>query len=712
MKDPEKKMEEHEYIRSHQEEFHVEDADGVEEAKRMAEESESGARKVTEGWTKWLVPAVALSWSVYQLYVAMIVINSNLVRIVHLAFALVLTFLCYPMFKKTKKNKVLEYFNKRDRYTVFDIVVAIFAGAVPLYQLIFYEAMATRHGLYLPIDIFFGIALIVILLEASRRAVGIALPMVALVFTLYTFTRHMDFMPGILAAGPVSLNAFAGQVALTTEGIFGTPLEVSANIIFLYVLFGAMLDKAGAGRYFVDLAFSLLGGFRGGAAKAAVLASGLTGLVSGSSIANTVTTGTFTIPMMKKVGYPDYKAGAVEVACSTNGQLMPPIMGAAAFIIAEYCNMPYFDVVKAAFIPAVASYIALMYITHLEAVKLGLKAVDKSMRPPLMKTFLEGVHYLIPIFVLIYFLAVVRFTPKTSVLYAIVTLTVIMFGQEIFKAVWFKEGIWKGVKNSVKLFINSLVAGGKNMITVGIAVSAAGIVLGAVTLGLGNKITALVEIVSGGNFIVILIVTAIASLILGMGLPTTATYIVMASLTAPVIINLGAKMGMEIPLIASHLFVFFFGILADDTPPVGLSAYAAAAIAKSDPIKTGIQGFAYDARTAILPFMFILNPTLLLIGVTSFWQAAWIFIACIVALFAFGGLTVGYLSVKNRWYESILMAVIALVLLLPNITTEALGIGIPPDITKTIAMLAFVGIYVLQGLRLKKGKRGAVIEPK
>ena len=710
MKEPEKKMEEHEYIRGHHEEFHVEDADGVQEAKRLAEESESGARKVTQGWTKWLVPAIALGWSVYQLYVAMIVINSNLVRVVHLAFALALTFLCYPMFKKPQKSKVLEYFNKRDRYTVFDIVAALFAAAVPIYQLVFYEAMATRHGLYLPIDIFFGIALIIILLEAARRAVGIALPIVALVFILYTFTRHMDFMPIILAAGPVSLNAFAGQVALTTEGIFGTPLEVSANIIFLYVLFGAMLDKAGAGRYFVDLAFSLLGGFRGGAAKAAVLASGLTGLVSGSSIANTVTTGTFTIPMMKKVGYPDYKAGAVEVACSTNGQLMPPIMGAAAFIIAEYCNMAYFDVVKAAFIPAVASYIALMYITHLEAVKLGLKAVDKSMRPPLLKTFLEGVHYLIPIFVLIYFLAVVRYTPKTSVLYAIFTLTVIMFGQEIFKAVWFKEGLWKGVKNSVKLFIKSLVAGGKNMITVGIAVSAAGIILGAVTLGFGNKITALVEIISGGNFIAILIVTAIASLILGMGLPTTATYIVMASLTAPVIITLGAKVGMEIPLIASHLFVFFFGILADDTPPVGLSAYAAAAIAKSDPIKTGIQGFAYDARTAILPFMFILNPTLLLIGVDSIWRAAWIFIACIFALFAFGGLTVGWLSVKNRWYEAILLAVIALILLLPNITTEALGLGIPPDIMKTFAMLLFIGIYLLQGMRKKKGKRKLPVE--
>ena len=710
MKEPEKKMEEHEYIRGHHEEFHVEDADGVQEAKRLAEESESGARKVTRGWSKWLVPAIALGWSVYQLYVAMIVINSNLVRIVHLAFALALTFLCYPMFKKPKKSKVLEYFNKRDRYTVFDIVVALFAAAVPIYQLVFYEAMATRHGLYLPIDIFFGIALIIILLEAARRAVGIALPIVALVFILYTFTRHMDFMPVILAAGPVSLNAFAGQVALTTEGIFGTPLEVSANIIFLYVLFGAMLDKAGAGRYFVDLAFSLLGGFRGGAAKAAVLASGLTGLVSGSSIANTVTTGTFTIPMMKKVGYPDYKAGAVEVACSTNGQLMPPIMGAAAFIIAEYCNMAYFDVVKAAFIPAVASYIALMYITHLEAVKLGLKAVDKSMRPPLLKTFLEGVHYLIPIVVLIYFLAVVRYTPKTSVLYAIFTLTAIMFGQEIFKAVWFKEGLWKGVKNSAKLFINSLVAGGKNMITVGIAVSAAGIILGAVTLGFGNKITALVEIISGGNFIAILIVTAIASLILGMGLPTTATYIVMASLTAPVIITLGAKVGMEIPLIASHLFVFFFGILADDTPPVGLSAYAAAAIAKSDPIKTGIQGFAYDARTAILPFMFILNPTLLLIGVDSVWRAAWIFIACIFALFAFGGLTVGWLSVKNRWYEAILLAVIALILLLPNITTEALGLGIPPDIMKTFAMLLFIGIYLLQGMRKKKGKRKLPVE--
>lgn len=704
------KIPQHEHIHGHHEEFHVEDAEGVAEAKRLADESEGGSRKVKTGRTQYFVPVVALSWSVFQLYAATVVINSILVRYAHLAFAMTLTFLCYPMFKKPKKSKILSYFNYRDRYTVTDVVITLFAASLPLYQMIFYESMATRHGLYTPMDIFFGIALILVLLEAARRTVGLALPMVAIVFILYSFTRHLPFMPDVLAGGPISLNRFAGQVALTTEGIFGTPLEVSANIIFLFVLFGAMLEKAGAGRYFVDIAFSLLGGFRGGAAKAAVLASGLTGLVSGSSIANTVTTGTFTIPMMKKVGYPAYKAGAVEVACSTNGQLMPPIMGAAAFIIAEYCNMPYMEVVKAAFIPAVASYIALMYITHLEAVKLGLKSVDKSMRPPFLKTFLEGVHYLIPIVVLLYFLAVLRFTPKTSVLYAIITLTALIFGQEIVKSLWFRDGFFSGLKNGVKMFVDSLIAGAKNMMGVGIAVAAAGIILGGVTLGFGGIITELVEIVSGGNFIVILIVTAIASLILGMGLPTTATYIVMASLTAPVIITLGERAGIFVPLIAAHLFVFFFGILADDTPPVGLSAYAAAAIAKSDPIKTGIQGFTYDMRTAILPFMFVLNPTLLLIGVTSVWRAAWIFLACIVALFAFGGLTVGWLSVKNRWYEAILLAGIALVLMLPNITTEALGLGIPPDVTKTLAMLLFIGIYLWQGRRRKKGKSVALRE--
>ena len=701
----------HEHIRGQHAEFHVEDAEGVEEAKRLADESEGGSRKVNTGWTKWLVPAVALGWSVFQLYAATVVINSILVRYTHLMFAMTLTFLCYPMFKKSKKSKLLSYFNRRDRYTAADIVITLFALSLPLYQLVFYESMATRHGLYTPVDIFFGIALIVVLLEAARRTVGLALPMVAIVFILYSFTRHMPFMPDVLAGGPISLNRFAGQVALTTEGIFGTPLEVSADIIFLFVLFGAMLEKAGAGRYFVDIAFSLLGGFRGGAAKAAVLASGLTGLVSGSSIANTVTTGTFTIPMMKKVGYPDYKAGAVEVACSTNGQLMPPIMGAAAFIIAEYCNMPYMEVVKAAFIPAVASYIALMYITHLEAVKLGLKSVDKSMRPPFLKTFLEGVHYLIPIAVLLYFLAVLRYTPKTSVLYAIIALTAIIFGQEIVKALWFKEGVlWSGLKNGVKTFLKLPNRGRQEHDGSRHRRVRRGHYSGRRHAGLRRDHYGAGRDHLGRQFHRDLIVTGGRQPAAGHGAADHGDLYRHGVLDRACDHHAGRAGGHVVPLIAAHLFVFFFGILADDTPPVGLSAYAAAAIAKSDPIKTGVQGFTYDMRTAILPFMFVLNPTLLLVGVDSVWRAVWIFLACIVALFAFGGLTVGWLSVKNRWYESILLAGIALVLMLPNITTEALGLGIPPDVTKTIAMLLFIGIYLLQGMRRKKGKPEAAVE--
>lgn len=668
----------------------------IKKAQLIAEEAESGNRHIT-GKTKWIIPVIALSWSLFQLLVAsFLLLNSTYVRAIHLAFAISLVYFSYPLFKKPKKNKFLNYFAKTNRYSIFDFLSVIIASLAALYLIFDYAGISNRQGAPLISDIIFGAILIIFLLEAARRALGPALPVVAIVFMLYAFFG--PYMPSVIAFKGVSLNRLVGQLTMSTEGIYGVPLDVSATIVFLFVLFGAMLDKAGAGKYFVDLAFSLLGGFKGGPAKAAVLASGLTGMVSGSSIANTVTTGTFTIPLMKSVGYPDYKAGAVEVACSTNGQLMPPIMGAAAFIIAEYCNLDYFQVIKAAFVPAVVSYIALFYITHLEASKLGLRGVPRSELPKFFPTLWAGIHYLIPVAFLIYQLVIKRHSPQLAAFSSILVLMALIPIQNIVVAVRRKTDIFSALKKSVRQIIDALVTGGKNMMGIGVAVAAAGIIVGIVTLGLGGIITDVIEVLSGGNFVLILIITAIASLLLGMGLPTTANYIVMATLTAPVIVTLGAKNGIIFPLIAAHLFVFFFGILADDTPPVGLAAFAASAIAKSDPIRTGIQGFTYDIRTAILPFMFIFNTDLLLIGVTSVWQIGWIFITSVIAMFAFAALTQGWFIAKNRWYEGILLAGVSFGLLRPHLVSKWLDL--PPFVIALIALGIYALVFIVQKPRV------------
>ncbi len=668
----------------------------IKKAQKIAEEAESGNRHVT-GKTRWLIPLIALSWSLFQLSVAsFLLLDATFIRGIHLAFAISLVYLSYPMFKKPKKNKFLSYLARTDRYSMIDYAFVIAASIAVLYLLFDFLGISNRQGSPLFRDIIIGTILVIFLLEAARRALGPALPVVAMVFIFYAFFG--PYMPSVLAFKGVSLNRFIGQITMSTEGIYGVPLDVSATIVFLFVLFGAMLDKAGAGKYFVDLAFSLLGGFKGGPAKAAVLASGMTGMVSGSSIANTVTTGTFTIPLMKSVGYPDYKAGAVEVACSTNGQLMPPIMGAAAFIIAEYCNLDYFQVIKAAFVPAVVSYIALFYITHLEASKLGLKGVPRDKLPKFLPTFIAGIHYLIPVVFLVFELVVKRHSPQLAAFRSILVLMALIPIQNIISAVRKKGTIPEALKRSVKEIIEALVAGGKNMMGIGVAVAAAGIIVGIVTLGLGGIITEVIEVLSGGNFVLILIITAIASLILGMGLPTTANYIVMATLTAPVIVTLGAKNGIFFPLIAAHLFVFFFGILADDTPPVGLAAFAASAIAKSDPIKTGIQGFTYDIRTAILPFMFIFNTDLLLVGITSVWQVAWIFLTSVIAMFAFAALTQGWFIAKNRWFEGILLAAVSFGLLRPHLVSRYLNI--PSYAVAIISIALYAIIFIMQKPRV------------
>lgn len=655
----------------------------------------------SEHYEFWLISFIALSWSLFQLYIVVEPINSTITRSIHLSFGVLLAFLIYPMFKTS-------YFLQKIRW--FGYIFATLGLIGTGYIAFFYEEISQRPGDYTSTDIFVALFSMVILLEVGRRVLGFALSITAIIFLSYAVLG--PYMPDLIIHKGASLNKLAGHMFLTTEGIFGVPLGVSAGFVFLFVLFGSLLDKAGAGNYFINLAFAMLGKYRGGPAKASVVASGFTGVISGSSIANTVTTGTFTIPLMKKAGFRPEQAGAVEVAASTNGQLMPPVMGAAAFIIAEFLGMAYTDVIIAAFIPAFVSYFALLYIVHLEALKLGLKCMDKDDIPPKWKTFVTGIHYLIPIFFLMYTLMVLRESAASAAFNAIMLLMLLMVVQHPFRAFLAKEKLTRDIMLSGFIdILAGMINGAKNMIPIAIATALAGIVVGTITLtGFGQVLVEVIETVSDGNIFIILLLAAAVSLVLGMGLPTTANYIVMASLTAPVILILAADNGFLIPAIAAHLFVFYFGILADVTPPVGLAAYAAAGIAKADPIKTGIQGFKYDIRTAILPFMFFFNPELLLISgvdalnpadpkgwiwITNPLEISVIFITAFIGMIAFASFTQGYFLVKTNILERFYFLLIMPFMFLPKIMQEYIGF---PDhhISYLVGLTLFTAIFFFQ----------------
>ncbi len=683
-------------------EIDKENIKGVEYAKELAE-AEHGMRGDTQGFTRGLTLGIAVLWSLFQLSIASwLIMDSLFIRAIHLAFAILLIFLNVPTFKFSPRWRPdLRWLLVMHRVTILDYVFGIMAAFSSLYIFFDYDGITTRYGSPTMRDIIFGIMLVLLLLEATRRIIGPALPVIALLFVGYAFLG--PYMPDVIAFKGVSLTRFVGQMTMSSEGIYGIPLDVSATIVFLFVLFGTMLEKAGAGQFFIKLALCLLGGFKGGPAKAAILGSGLTGMVSGSSIANIVTTGTFTIPLMKKVGYPATKAGAIEVAASTDGQLAPPIMGAAAFIIAEYVNVPYIEVVKAAAIPAFVSYAALIYISHIEACKLGLKGIPRKDLPPFFSTLLSGLHYLLPLCMLLYELIVLRHSPELAAFRAILVLLIVMFLQHPIKAKMDGKPLLPAFKRSLIDILNSLADGARNMAGVAMATAAAGIIVGVVSLGLGGLITQIIDILSGGSIWLMLAITAGASLMIGMGLPTTATYIVMASLTAPAIVNLAALSDFIVPLMAAHLFCFYFGILADDTPPVGLAAYAAAAIAESPPIPTGLQGFMYDIRTAILPFMFIFNHDLILHNVDSWAQGLLIFAMACVGNFAFASATQGWFITKNRIWDIPILLCITVVMMRPDFIASV--IGLPHDQrywVYPVGLILWGVVWIIQRPRAKR----------
>ncbi len=635
-------------------------------------DDEGGVKRNLSGFHLKLVAGIAICWTLFQLWYASplpFILNFGIfidlpARAIHLAFALVLCFLIYPS-NKSKTDQPIR---------IYDYIFIGLSILATFYIVIDYEGLVNRQGILANINLFgfqvpyemiLGAVGMTLLLEATRRAIGLPLVCIAVLFIIFSLFGQQ--MPDLIAHAGLSITRLVGYHWLSGEAIFGIPISVSVSFIFLFVLFGSILDAAGGGKYFLNLAFALVGKMRGGPAKAAILASGLTGMISGSSVANTVTTGTFTIPIMKKTGLPATKAGAIEVAASVNGQIMPPIMGAAAFVMAELLGIPYLTVVTHAFLPAVISYIALFYISHIEALKLDLKGLPEKDIPPLKQTFLSGIHFLIPIGVLIYLLLVMNWTAASAVFYSIFSLIFIILISEIMTCRKEGQSIQVGLVQAFNKVITGFEKGAVNMISVGIAIATAGIIVGAVSsTGLSNNLIIVVEAISGGNIIYLLGLTAFLCIVLGMGLPTTANYLVVAALMANVVVEVGGASGYVFPLIAVHLYVFYYGLMADVTPPVGLASYAAAAISRADPIKTGIQAFWYSLRTGILPIVFIFNNELLLIGVEDWFHALIVMVTSLIAILAFTSATQGWFVNKLRWFEIIIFLVISMALFRPG----------------------------------------------
>ncbi|MBT4488661.1 MAG: TRAP transporter permease [Rhodospirillaceae bacterium] len=729
------------------------------QAEDLVAQVDTGARAPTN-WQGPFILIMCFVWAAYQIFIAsnlpftlgvlmgsnfFIIIKSE-ARFIHLAFAMFLAAMAFPLFKNSPRHHIPWY----------DWVLGLLAVCCCLYLLVFHESIAVRAGLPTTADLTFSAMGMVILAISVYRALGLPLVIVASVFVAYVFFGSSEYLPEAVQWKGASFNKAMWHFWMQTEGVFGVALNVSASLIFLFVVFGSILEKAGAGNFFIKIAFALLGHLRGGPAKAAVVASAMSGLYSGSSIANTVTTGTFTIPLMKRTGLSAEKAGAVEVASSTNGQLTPPVMGAAAFLISEFTGVSYQDIIIHALVPALVSYIALVYIVHLEAMKLNLQGLPKppstmtvkmkmigflggfigiaflgmavyyglgwikvvvpdaafsvvvalsiamylillwfaARKPDLVvdppdapitelpragATAITGLYYVLPIVILIWCITLERLSPALAAFWAVIAMITVALTQHPIKAFFRGTGDYMRVfRQGVDEWIDGMISGSRNMIGIGVATGAAGIIVGTIALtGAHQVVGEFVEFLAGGQLLVMLLLVAVMSLILGMGLPTTANYIVVSSLMAPVIVALGAKSGLIVPLIAVHLFVFYFGILADDTPPVGLAAFAAAAISGGDPIKTGLQGFAYDIRTALLPFLFLFNTELLLIDV-GWAKGIFVFVIAVIAMMLFASATQGYLFVRNRIWESAILLLVAFTLFRPGYWLDKVS---PPFVT-------------------------------
>lgn len=609
-----------------------------------------------------IVAAICICFSLFQIYTGIFgTLDAMIQRCVHLSFGICLVFLLCP----TKKSWV-----KGGRFHPIDILFTVLAIIPPIYILVNYQQLILRAGTVTPTDAVVGLLGMVMVLEAARRIVGLPIVIVVLCFLAYGFLG--PYMPGPLAHRGLTINQMVGHLFFTTEGVFGIPLGVSSTFIFLFILFGAYLEKTGLGKFFIDIANALAGWASGGPAKVAVISSALQGTISGSSVANVVGSGSFTIPMMKKLGYHKNFAGAVEAAASTGGQLMPPIMGAAAFLMAEFVGIPYMEVVKAAVVPAILYFLGVFLGVHFEAKKNHLEGTPRSQLEPWGRIMKEEGHLAIPLIAIIALLAS-GYTPMKAALAGIF----ISIATAMLRA---------STRMSFYDIVDGLVKGARGALGVIIACASAGMIIGIVTkTGVGLKLASALVTVAAGNFMLLLLCTMLTSLILGMGVPTTANYVITSTIAAPALIQLG------VPILAAHMFVFYFGIIADITPPVALAAYAGSAISGGDPLKTGVNASKLGIAAFIIPYVFVLSPQLLGIGAT-FGSVLFTTCTAIIGMTGISGAMIGQFYCRANILERLLLLAGGLCLIDPHTLTDIIGVAI------------LAGVFALQYFRTKKAK--------
>jgi len=590
-----------------------------------------------------IIKIIAIGFSVFQLYTALFgVLEAQIQRPTHLMFALTLIYLLYPT--RTKKHQAGIH--------PFDLFLALMSVGAGLYSILNYETLMESAGLYSTADLTMGIIGILLTLEATRRIVGLPIVVIASSFLLYAYLGA--YFPGFLSHRGYEVKRIVTHMWFTTEGIMGIPLGVSSTFIFLFILFGAFLNSTGIMKFFMDLANAVAGWASGGPAKVAVIASALEGTVSGSSVANTVGSGSFTIPLMKSLGYKPEFAGAVEAAASTGGQIMPPVMGAAAFLMAEFTNTPYIEIAKAAAIPALLYFTGIWVVVHFEAKKYGLRGLPREQLPRLFKVLKEDSYLILPLFAIIYLL-VEGSTPMTAAL----------GGLGLCVGVGM---IRKATRMNVAKLLGTLEQGARSALGVAAACATAGIIVGVVTLtGLGLKMGDGLISMAGGILILTLLFTMITSLILGMGAPTTANYVITSTIAAPALVKLG------VPVLGAHMFVFYFGIIADITPPVALAAFAGAAIAKANPFKTGLIATKLAIAAFLVPYIFVYSPTLLLINVTLS-SMVQIITTSVIGMVGIGAAVEGWYFTRMSWWERIPMFTAGVLLVDPGTLTDIIGI--------------------------------------
>lgn len=595
------------------------------------------------GWMAKIVAAIAIAFSVFQLYTATFgVLDAQLQRGVHLGFGLALVYLLYPSCKSWSRHKLHP----------FDLLLAILGAAAPAYIIYEYQNLVLRAGTVSDIDLGVGLLGILLVIEATRRVVGLPMVCVVLAFLAYAFAG--PYMPGVLAHRGLTVSQLVSHLYFTTEGIFGIPLGVSSTFIFLFILFGAYLESTGLGKFFIDLANSIAGWASGGPAKVAVLSSGLMGTVSGSSVANVVGTGSLTIPMMKKLGYHKNFAGAVEAAASTGGQLMPPVMGAAAFLMAEFVGVPYIDIVKAAVVPAFLYFAGVWLGVHFEAKRENLKGIPRDQLPKITTLIRERGHLAIPLILIVYLL-VSGYTPMRAALVAIV-LSIVC------------SALRKSTRMRPIEIVRGLETGARNVLGVLVACAAAGIIIGVVTkTGVGLKLASGLLQLSGGMLLPTMFFTMITAIILGMGVPTTANYVITSTIAAPALVQMG------VPVLAAHMFVFYFGIIADVTPPVALAAYAGSGISGGNALKTGINASKLAIAAFIIPYIFVLSPVLLMME-GSVAELLFSTVTALAGMIALSSALIGYLAANCLWLERILLVIGGLLMIQPGLLTDAIGL--------------------------------------